>query len=345
MHASALARHQTETELRQAIEGSAHSPRPVIADYDAALGLCGRHGRLDGRPDAHGRARRAQPMSPDSRLELHYQPVVDLASGAVEALEALVRWRHPMRGLVHPPQFLQVAEDSGLIVPLGDWVVAEACHQMVAWQLRVGAGAGDAGEHQPVQPRSSGAPAFSTSSTGCSDETGVPPDLIALEITEGVIMDDIDRAVEMLDELHARHVQVHVDDFGTGYSSLQSLHRLPIDLLKIDKSFVAGLGEDERTAELVRTIVQLGRSIGVGVIAEGVATPEQHRILYGPGVPAGPGLPVFPGAAARRAGGAMARGPPALRERRRRAAWSACSNGPVLERPGLLRAGPERSAG
>jgi EAL domain-containing protein (putative c-di-GMP-specific phosphodiesterase class I) len=102
-------------------------------------------------------------------------------------------------------------------------------------------------------------------------------------------MDDIDRAVQMLSKLHARHVQIHVDDFGTGYSSLQSLHRLPIDFLKIDTSFVAGLGEDERTAELVRTIVQLGRSIGVGVIAEGVATPEQHHILLDLGCRLGQG--------------------------------------------------------
>jgi EAL domain-containing protein (putative c-di-GMP-specific phosphodiesterase class I) len=121
------------------------------------------------------------------------------------------------------------------------------------------------------------------------EETGARPDVIALEITEGVIMDDIDRAVEMLNELHSRHIQVHVDDFGTGYSSLQSLHRLPIDVLKIDRSFVAGLGQDDRTAELVRTIVQLGSSIGVGVIAEGVSTPEQHRILLDLGCRLGQG--------------------------------------------------------
>jgi diguanylate cyclase (GGDEF)-like protein/PAS domain S-box-containing protein len=278
MHASALARHQTETELRQAIAGSAHSP--------GAPDFCLAYAE-DGPGPGPGAGRGTD--GPDSHLEVHYQPVVDLASGAVEALEALVRWRHPMRGLVHPLQFLPVAEDSGLIVPMGAWVVAEACHQMVAWQFSSVLAPGTRVSIN-LSNREFWSPRFFAQLDEVLHETGVPPDLIALEITEGVIMDDIDRAVEMLDELHARHVHVHVDDFGTGYSSLQSLHRLPIDFLKIDKSFVAGLGSDERTAELVRTIVQLGRSIGVGVIAEGVATPEQHRILMDLGCRLGQGF-------------------------------------------------------
>ncbi len=277
MHASAMARHKTETELRQAIEGSAHSPAgpPAFLAYadDGPGSGPGESWRTDG---------------PDSHLELHYQPVVDLASGAVEALEALVRWRHPMRGLVHPLQFLPVAEDSGLIVPMGAWVVAEACHQMAAWQFSSVLAPGTRVSIN-LSNREFWSPRFFDQFDEVLHETGVPPDLIAVEITEGVIMDDIDRAVEMLNELHARHVHVHVDDFGTGYSSLQSLHRLPIDFLKIDRSFVAGLGQEARTAELVSTIVQLGRSIGVGVIAEGVATPEKHRILLDLGCRLGQG--------------------------------------------------------
>ena len=132
-------------------------------------------------------------------------------------------------------------------------------------------------------------------------QSGVLPERLALEITEGVIIDNLDRALVVLHELHARGLEVHVDDFGTGYSSLQALHRLPIDALKIDKSFVAGLGHDERTAELVRTIIQLGNNLGVQVIAEGVETPGQHYslrqlgcgcgqgYLFSPPVP-GPGL-------------------------------------------------------
>jgi diguanylate cyclase (GGDEF)-like protein/PAS domain S-box-containing protein len=279
MHALALARHETETELRQAIESSVHrleAPGASFPPYAAALFASGRDGTDAG---GHGFG---------SHLELHYQPVVDLTSGAVEALEALVRWRHPVRGLVHPVQFLPVAEDSGLIVPMGKWVVAEACHQMAAWHFASVVAPGTRVSIN-LSNREFWDPRFFDQFDRTLHETGVRPDLIALEITEGVIMDDIDRAVQMLNKLHARQVQIHVDDFGTGYSSLQSLHRLPIDFLKIDTSFVAGLGEDERTAELVRTIIQLGRSIGVGVIAEGVATPEQHHILLDLGCRLGQG--------------------------------------------------------
>jgi EAL domain-containing protein (putative c-di-GMP-specific phosphodiesterase class I) len=171
---------------------------------------------------------------------------------------------------------------------MGNWVVAEACHQMVAWHFASVLAPGTRVSIN-LSNREFWSPRFFDQLDRVLKETGVPSDLIALEITEGVIMDDIDRAVGMLNELHARHIQVHVDDFGTGYSSLQSLHRLPIDFLKIDRSFVAGLGEDERTPELVHTIVQMGRSIGVGVIAEGVATPEQHEMLLDLGCRLGQG--------------------------------------------------------
>ncbi len=323
MHALAVARHETETELRQAIETSAHpleagttGPPPAACFSGDGMPAAIKHRNSpehpgpgpehagpgpDPGPDGHardpdvpvGNGADSQRLDShlqrlDSHLELHYQPVADLTSGAVAALEALVRWRHPRRGLVHPLQFLPVAEDSGLIVPMGNWVVAEACHQMVAWQ---GASALAPGTRVSINlsNREFWSPRFFSQFDRALSETGARPDLIALEITEGVIMDDIDRAVGMLNELHSRQVEIHVDDFGTGYSSLQSLHRLPIDFLKIDRSFVAGLGEDDRTAELVGTIVQLGRSIGVGVIAEGVATPEQHHILLDLGCRLGQG--------------------------------------------------------
>jgi diguanylate cyclase (GGDEF)-like protein/PAS domain S-box-containing protein len=294
MHASVMDRHETESELRQAVAGSGHAPQhesnkdatapsplagtgdfhvtrlwpslaPLAADT-AAPGGAGTQGTV------------APVEKPDGRLELHYQPVVDMKTGAVEGLEALVRWRHPMRGLVHPLQFLQVAEDSGLIAPIGRWVEAEACHQMAAWHARSVLAAGTRVSVN-LSNREFWSPRFFEQLDSILQESGVRPELIALEITEGVIMDDIDMAVEMLKGLRARGLQVHVDDFGTGYSSLQSLHKLPIDALKIDKSFVAGLGLDDRTSDLVGTIVQLGRSIGVSVIAEGVATVQQHHFL------------------------------------------------------------------
>lgn len=239
MHATAMARLKTETELRQAID------------------------------------RRGQDSS---QMELHYQPVVHLGTGDVMALEALVRWRHPQRGLVTPLEFLQVAEDSGLIVPMGRWVAAEACRQLTLWNaveiLNL-----DVRISLNLSNREFWSPRLLDHLDLVLKESGVLPQRLAFEITEGVIIDNLERALIVLHELHARGLQVHVDDFGTGYSSLQALHRLPIDALKIDKSFVTGLGRDDRTAELVQTIVQLGRNLGVVVIAEGVETPDQHACL------------------------------------------------------------------
>lgn len=250
MHATALARLKTETELRQAIE----------------------------------------PRGPgNSQMELHYQPVVSLESGEVVGLEALVRWRHPLRGLVTPLEFLQVAEDSGLVVPMGRWVAREACRQLAAWESM------DLLAHNVrvslnLSNREFWSPRLLDSLDVVLKESGVQPERLAFEITEGVIIDNLDTALVVLHELHARGLQVHVDDFGTGYSSLQALHRLPLDALKIDKSFVAGLGHDERTAELVRTMVQLGNNLGVTVIAEGIETPSQLRGLRQLGCCAGQGF-------------------------------------------------------
>jgi diguanylate cyclase (GGDEF)-like protein/PAS domain S-box-containing protein len=239
MHATAMARLKTETELRQAIE------------------------------------KRGQDSS---QMELHYQPVVHIGTGEVMGLEALVRWRHPLRGLVTPLEFLQVAEDSGLIVPMGRWVAAEACRQLTLWNAVELLGT-DVRVSLNLSNREFWSPRLLDHLDLVLAESGVLPERLAFEITEGVIIDNLERALIVLHELHARGLQVHVDDFGTGYSSLQALHRLPIDALKIDKSFVAGLGQDERTTELVRTIVQLGMNLGVIVIAEGIETTNQQACL------------------------------------------------------------------
>ena len=239
MHATAMARLKTETELRQAIE------------------------------------KRGQDSS---QMELHYQPVVHIGTGEVMGLEALVRWRHPLRGLVTPLEFLQVAEDSGLIVPMGRWVAAEACRQLTLWNAVELLGT-DVRVSLNLSNREFWSPRLLDHLDLVLAESGVLPERLAFEITEGAIIDNLERALIVLHELHARGLQVHVDDFGTGYSSLQALHRLPIDALKIDKSFVAGLGQDERTTELVRTIVQLGMNLGVIVIAEGIETTNQQACL------------------------------------------------------------------
>jgi diguanylate cyclase (GGDEF)-like protein/PAS domain S-box-containing protein len=239
MHATAMARLKTETELRQAIEPRGHD---------------------------------------SSQMELHYQPVVHLGTGEVMALEALVRWRHPLRGLITPLEFLQVAEDSGLIIPMGRWVAAEACRQLTVWEA-LEVLSPDVRVSLNLSNREFWSPLLLDHLDLVLQQSGVLPERLAFEITEGVIIDNLERALTVLHELHARGLQVHVDDFGTGYSSLQALHRLPIDALKIDRSFVAGLSHDERTAELLRTIVQLGNNLGVTVVAEGVETPSQHACL------------------------------------------------------------------
>jgi diguanylate cyclase (GGDEF)-like protein/PAS domain S-box-containing protein len=212
------------------------------------------------------------------QLELHYQPIVELGTSKVAALEALVRWRHPSAGLMPPLQFLPVAEESGLIVPLGRWVQAEACRQLAEWQFRNVLGP-KTGVGVNVSNREFWDPLLVAQLDQVLVKTSVNPERLTVEITEGVIMDNLERALQVLKDLHTRGIQIHIDDFGTGYSSLQALHRLPIDALKIDQSFVANLGGNKRATELVRTIIQMAKNLGVGVIAEGIETAAQQEIL------------------------------------------------------------------
>jgi len=222
------------------------------------------------------------------QLELYYQPIVQLGSKALTGMEALVRWQHPERGLLPPSEFLPVAEDSGLIVPMGRWVQERTCRQMRAWKS-----AGLVSEDLRVSINLSNREFWHSSLVKEIDEvlarTAVPATWIVLEITEGVIMRDLEAALGVLRELHDRGFGIHVDDFGTGYSSLEALHRLPIDALKIDRGFVADLADDGRSNELVRTIVHLGHSLGLDVIAEGIETPDQYRVLSNMGCPEGQG--------------------------------------------------------
>jgi diguanylate cyclase (GGDEF)-like protein/PAS domain S-box-containing protein len=221
------------------------------------------------------------------QLELHYQPIVDLANGSMQAMEVLVRWRHPLRGLISPGEFLPVAEESGLIVPMGRWVEMEACRQLYAWKAE-GLVSANLRASINLSNREFWNPGLLNQIDQVLAATGVPAEWLVFEITEGVIMHNLERALEVLGELHARGVQIHIDDFGTGYSSLEALHRLPIDALKIDRSFVANL-QDNKSTELVRTIVQLGRNLGVDVIAEGIETPAQQHALAELGCPFGQG--------------------------------------------------------
>jgi len=205
---------------------------------------------------------------------LHYQPIVALESGAIIGFEALVRWRHPTRGLLTPADFLQVAEDTGLIVPIGRWVLAEACRQTRRWQDRF--------RGTPPWTVSVNVSGRLFNQAGLLDdihavlgETGIDPRTLMLEITESVLMDGSDAVRLVLDQLRALHIRLSIDDFGTGYSSLSYLHRFPIDVLKIDRSFVGGMQATGENVEIVRSIVGMAHSLAKVVIAEGVETAEQ----------------------------------------------------------------------
>jgi Amt family ammonium transporter len=205
---------------------------------------------------------------------VHYQPIVSLVSGRVVGFEALLRWRHPEKGLVYPASFVPVAEETGLIVPLGLWVLRQACRQIVTWRRHRPDCAGlsvsvNLSGKQLLQPE------LATQISQVLQESGLDAGGLRLEITESVIVENAESAMQMLSRLRALNVQLHMDDFGTGYSSLSYLHRFQIDTLKIDRSFVSNMGEGGENSEIVRTIVTLARNLGIEVIAEGVETAEQ----------------------------------------------------------------------
>ncbi len=220
-------------------------------------------------------------------LVLHYQPTVDLRTGEVAGFEALVRWRHPVRGMVPPLEFIGVAEATGLIAPLGRWVLAEACRQAVAW---------GAGPDRPlkmavnVSVRQFDAGDLADTVAEVLAETGLPAGQLCLEMTESVLLTDTDENLARIVRLKALGVLLAMDDFGTGYSSLAYLRRFPMDVLKIDRSFVDRLGGDPEDEALVRTIVRLGQRFGMDTVAEGIEDAGQLAALRAMGCDFGQGF-------------------------------------------------------
>lgn len=212
----------------------------------------------------------------NNEFALHYQPKIDVASGAVVAMEALVRWNSPERGLVSPNEFISVCEEIGLIIPLGAWVLREACRQNRAWQvaglprLRV------AVNLSAYQFRQKDLPEFVA---GVLLETGLDGECLELEVTESVVMHNAAEAALILERLHAQGIHISVDDFGTGYSSLGYLKQFRLDTLKIDRSFVRDISSDADDAAIVRSVIALAHSLRLQVIAEGVETEEQLDYL------------------------------------------------------------------
>jgi diguanylate cyclase len=207
---------------------------------------------------------------------LHYQPKVDVRTGRIDSAEALVRWRHPKRGLIAPAQFIPLAEETGLILPLGEWVIREACRQAFAWQaaglrpLRV------AVNLSAQQFRQKNLVDIVRSALTAAR---LEPQYLELELTESAVMDDAEESISILRELSELGVRISVDDFGTGYSSLSYLRRLPLDKLKIDRAFIREVVTSRDDAEIVRAIVSLAHALRLQVIAEGVETPDQLEFL------------------------------------------------------------------
>ncbi len=207
-----------------------------------------------------------------SELKVYYQPIVRLSDGAVVAFEALLRWHRPERGMVPPAEFIPVAEEAGLIQPLTYWLLGQVCQRLREWRA---SGVADLAMHVNLSGRLFGDPALVDRVQAALAEARIEGERLVLEITESVVMGDLDIATETLDRLKGLGVGISIDDFGTGYSSLSYLQRFPIDSLKIDRSFVAKMGERGENPEILRAILTLARSLGIEVIAEGVETEAQ----------------------------------------------------------------------
>ena len=211
-------------------------------------------------------------------MSLHYQPIVSLTNGRITGFEALLRWQHSELGTISPADFIPLAEETGLIETLGQWVLRQACRQMLIWN-----------ESRPADKQLEISVNLSSRQftqadlvNGIMDSvhgSGLGASSLKLEITESVLMENAQRSIAMLNQLKEFDIKVCVDDFGTGYSSLSYLHTFPIDTLKIDKSFIGDMSRNYQNLEIVRTITMLARNLRLDVIAEGVETPEQYAQL------------------------------------------------------------------
>ncbi|MGH2704507.1 MAG: putative bifunctional diguanylate cyclase/phosphodiesterase [Actinomycetota bacterium] len=218
---------------------------------------------------------------------LHYQPLVDLGNGELLGVEALVRWLHPERGILPPGDFIGMAEQNGLIVPIGRWVLGEATRRARAWQERFGRPLRVAVN---ISPKHLQGPSLDHDVRRALEESGLPSESLVLEITESVLMQDTEDMLERLAGLRRQGVRLAIDDFGAGYSSLGYLGRFPVDLLKIDRSFVRSLGGSVEDSAVVRAILSLASTFNLDTVAEGIETPTQLAELRTLGCPVGQGF-------------------------------------------------------
>ena len=207
-------------------------------------------------------------------FRVFFQPEVSIDGDRITGLEALVRWQHPERGLLGPGEFISLAEETGLIVPLGTWILRDACKRAVVWQrgrasdeplmLRVN-----------VSARQLAKDSFRQTVSAIIKETGIDPAWLCLEVTESVLIEDPESSIRVLTELKELGIKIAIDDFGTGYSSLEYLRRLPVDCVKVDRSFVRGLPDNEEDVAIVNAVIELGHALKLSVTAEGVETTDQ----------------------------------------------------------------------
>jgi len=221
-------------------------------------------------------------------LRVYYQPLVDLDDGSLSGFEALIRWEHPERGLVSPMEFIPLAEETGLIVPLGAWALEEACRQATRWHAAC-PGARPLTMSVNLSPRQLNEPALTNEVVRILHETGIQPASLWLEITESTLMRDAESALSALGALRSLGLHLAVDDFGSGFSSLSYLERLPVEALKIDRSFVDGVGQKSDSTAIVNAIVSLSRALDLVTVAEGIETPQQFARLRSMGCEFGQG--------------------------------------------------------
>ena len=263
---------------------SAASPETLLRDADAAM--YGAKGQGRARIECfdrqtHQRSVEALELEADlhraverGELRVHYQPIVDLVTGRVSGFEALIRWMHPTRGLVDPHEFISLAEDTGLIVPIGAWILEEACHQAVHWQSQRRNGGAPLTVSVNVAPRQLNEPSLAEQFGQILDATGIDPQTVWLEVTESALS-HAEPSIKALESLRGLGAHLAVDDFGTGYSSLAHLKAFPVEALKIDQGFVDGLGTDPSDTTIVGAVVGLAHSMGLAAIAEGLEEPSQ----------------------------------------------------------------------